>query len=89
MMQLANLRENDATGERLEPEPSLRRVGTQGAAPSLSKRGQAPRGWRPAFLPRAFRDLFDVNDNNDIVNARSNLVMQLELRNQCRSTILE
>ena len=87
MMQLTTLQERDATGEGLEPEFSHRRVGAQGVAPSLSGRGQAPRGWRPACLPRAFRDLFVVNDNNDAVNARSNLVMQLESRNQCRSAI--
>ena len=52
--------------------------------------GQAPRGWRPAFLPMVACDLFNINDDDDDdANARCNLAMQLELRNQRKSTILE
>ena len=52
-------------------------------------KGQAPRGWRPAFLPMVACDLFNINDDDDDANARSDLAMQLELRNQSESTILE
>ena len=89
MMQLTNLRANTATGGDLEPGPCRRRVGAQGVAPRWFERGQAPSGWRPAFLQRASRDLFGINDDNDDANARSNLAMQLELRNQSKSTMLE
>ena len=53
------------------------------------RRGQAPSGWRPAFLPMVVRDLFNINDDDDDANARSDLAMQLKLRNQSKSTILE
>ncbi|XXG88226.1 hypothetical protein AAC387_Pa12g0469 [Persea americana] len=52
-------------------------------------RGQAPSGWRPAFLPKAVRDLFNINDDGDDASARSDLTMQLKLQNQDESTILE
>ena len=55
----------------------------------MFRRGQAPSGWRPAFLPRVFCDLFGINDDDDDANARSDLAMDLELRNQRKSTILE
>jgi len=58
-------------------------------APRWFARGQAPSGWRPAFLPKAVRDLFDTNDDDDGVNARFDLAMQLELRNQSKSTIFK
>ena len=58
-------------------------------APRLFGRGQAPSGWRPAFLPKAVCDLFNINDDGDDANARSDLTMQLELQNQDESTILE
>ena len=49
-----------------------------------------PRGWHPAFLPKAVRDLFSINDDDDDdANARFDLAMQLELQNQSESTILE
>ena len=98
MMQLTNLRANDATDGDLESGPYLRRVGAQGVAPKWFERGQAPSGWRPggsgegrrpAFLPKVVHDLFDINDDDDDANARSNLAMQLELRNQSKSTMLE
>ena len=97
-MQLTNLRANDATGGNLEPGPCLRRVGAQGVAPRWFERGQAPSGfgkgqapsgWRPAFLPKAIRDLFDINNDDDDANSRSDLAMQLELRNQSKSTIFK
>ena len=88
-MQLTNLRANDAMGGDLGPGHYLRRVGAQGVAPRWFGKGQAPSGWRPAFLPRASRDLFGINDDNDDANARSNLAMQLKLRNQSKSTVLE
>ena len=88
-MQLTNLRANDATGGDLEPGPCLKRVSAQGVAPRWFGRGQAPRGWRPAFLPKAVRDFFDMNGDDDDTNARSDLAMQLELRNQSKSTMLE
>ena len=84
MMQLTNLRANDATGGDLEPGPCLRRVGAQGVAPRWFRRGR-----RPAFLPKAVRDLFDINDDDDDANARFDLAMQLELRNQSKSTIFK
>ena len=65
------------------------RAGTQWVGPRWFWRRQAPSGWRPAFLPKAVRDLFGINDDNDDANARSNLAMQLELRNQSKSTMLE
>ena len=65
------------------------RAGAQWVAPRWFWRGQAPSGWRPAFLPKAVRDLFNINDDGDDANARSDLAMQLELRNQSESTILE
>ena len=80
-MQLTNLQANDATGRDLEPGPCLRRVGAQGVAPRWSERGQAPSGWRPAFLPKAVHNLFNINDDGDDANARSDLTMQLELQN--------
>ena len=89
MMQLTNQRANNAMGGDLEPGPCLRRVGAQGVAPRWSERGQAPSGWRPAFLPRVVRDLFNINDDDDDANARSDLTMQLELQNPNESTILE
>ena len=56
----------------------------------MFRRGQAPRGWRPAFLPRAACDLFNINDDDDDdANARSDVAMQLELQTQSESTILE
>ena len=39
-------------------------------------RGQEPRGWRPAFLPTVACDLFNINDDDDDANARSNLAMR-------------
>ena len=98
MMQLTNLGANNATGGDLEPGPRLRRVGAQvvreraGAqwvAPRWLGKRQALNGWRPAFLPRASHDLFGINDDNDDANVRSNLAMQLELRNQSKYTMLE
>ena len=68
------------------------RAGAKWVAPRWFRRGQAPSGWRPAFLPRAFCDLFGVNDDDDDdddANARSDLAMQLELRNQSKSTIFK
>ena len=65
------------------------RAGAQWVAPRWFRRGQAPSGWRPAFLPKAVRDLFNINDDGDDANARSDLTMQLELQNQDESTILE
>ena len=47
-----------------------------------------PSGWHPAFLPMVVRDLFNINDDDDDPNARSDLTMQLE-QNQDESTILE
>ena len=52
-------------------------------------RGQAPGGWRPAFLRTAVRDLFNINDDDNDANARSDLIMQLELLNENEYTILE
>ena len=52
-------------------------------------RGQAPRGWRPAFLATVACDLFNINDDDDDANARSNLAMRYELRNQRKPTMLE
>ena len=52
-------------------------------------KGQAPRGWRLAFLPTVACDLFNINDDDDDANARSDLTMQLELLNENESTILE
>ena len=65
------------------------RAGAQWVAPRWFRRGQAPSGWRPAFLPKAVRDLFNINDDGDDANARSDLTMQLELQNQDESIILE
>ena len=65
------------------------RAGAQWVAPRWLGRGQAPSGWRPAFLPMVVRDLFNINDDDDDANARSDLTMQLELLNQNESTILE
>ena len=65
------------------------RAGAQWVAPRWFRRRQAPSGWRPAFLPKAVRDLFNINDDGDDANARSDLTMQLELQNQDESTILE
>ena len=65
------------------------RAGAQRVAPRWFGKGQAPSGWRPAFLSRASCDLFDTNDDDDDANARFDLAMQLELRNQSKSTILE
>ena len=65
------------------------RSGAQWVAPRWFGKGQAPSGWLLAFLPRAFRDLCGVNDDDDDANARSNLALQLELRNQSKSTILK
>ena len=67
----------------------LERAGAQWVAPRWFWRGQAPSGWRPAFLPKAVRDLFDINDDDDDANARSDITMQLALRSQSESTILE
>jgi len=67
----------------------LERAGAQWVAPRWFWRGQAPSGWRPAFLPKAVRDLFNINDDDDDANARSDLAMQLELRNQSKSTIFK
>ena len=89
MTQLTNQRANDATGGDLEPGPCLRRVGAQGVAPRWFRKGQALSGWRPAFLPKAVRDLFNINDDDDDANARSDLAMQLELRNQSKSIIFK
>ena len=61
----------------------------RGQAPRWFGKGQAPNGWRPAFLPRASCDLFDTNDDDDDSNARFDLAMQLELRNQSKSTIFK
>ena len=72
-------------GAQVVPE----RASAQWVAPKWFWRGQAPSGWRPAFLLRASRDLFGINDDNDDANARSNLAMQLEPRNQSKSTMLE
>ena len=58
-------------------------------APRWFRRGQAPSGWRLAFLPSVVRDLFNINDDDDDANARSNLVMRYELRNQRKPTMLE
>ena len=53
----------------------LERAGAQWVAPRWFWRGQAPSGWGPAFLPKAVRDLFDINDEDDDANARSDLTM--------------
>ena len=58
-------------------------------APRWFWRGQAPSGWDPAFLPKAVRDLFNINDDGDDANARSDITMQYELRNQRKPTMLE
>ena len=52
-------------------------------------KGQAPRGWRPGFLPTVACDLFNINDDDNDANARSNLAMRYELRNQRKTTMLE
>ena len=88
-MQLTNLQANDATGGDLEPGPCLRRVGAQGVVPRWFRRGQAPSGWRPTFLPKAVRNLFDTNDDDDNVNVRFDQATQLELRNPSKSTIFK
>ena len=44
--------------------------------------------WRSAFLLGAFLDFLNLNDDDDAINARSNLVMQSGLRNQRRSILL-
>ena len=67
----------------------LVRAGAQWVAPGWFGRGQAPSGWRLAFLPKAIRYLFNINDDDDDANARSYLTMQLELQNQNEYTILE
>ena len=72
-------------GAQVVPE----RAGAQWVAPRWFRRGQAPRGWRPAFLPMVACDIFNINDDDDDANARSNLAMQYELRNQRKPTMLE
>lgn len=72
-------------GTQVVPE----KAGTQWVAPRWFGKRQAPSGWCPAFLPKAIRGLFGINDDNDDANARSNLAMQLEPRNQSKSTMLE
>ena len=62
----------------------------KGQAPKWFGKGQASSGWRPAFLPKAVRYLFDTNDDDDDdANARFDLATQLELRNQSKSTIFK
>ena len=65
------------------------RAGAQWVAPKWFRRGQAPSGWRPAFLPMVVRNLFNINDDDDDANARSNLAMRYELRSQRKPTMLE
>ena len=72
-------------GAQVVPESA----GAQCVAPWWFRRVQAPSGWRPALLPKAVRYLFDTNDDDDDANARFDLAMQLELRNQSKSTIFK